>query len=423
MLTSKPNKIKVLHIIKSLGRGGAEMLLPETLKLHDQAQFEFHYIYFLPWKDQMAQSIEAAGGKVSCFPASNNILLMLQFPKVLKYIKAHNIQLIHAHLPWAGFLSRFIYKLKGIPVLYTEHNKQERYHGITFRLNKFTFNWQTTVLAVSGDVAASIQQNIHPKIPIQTILNGVNTSAFQMKPIGEIQQAVTQGIKRSTNDFRTGKNTEQELPFDDGQKVLQELINKKLENSDTLVVGNLSVFRFQKRLLEWVHVFNEARKSNPHLVGVIVGNGPFAAQLLQLRDELGLKEDLFLPGLQTNTLDWFSIMDVFMMSSEFEGLPIALLEAMSMKCTIVTTDAGGVKEVITDGENGLMVGVDNWKMLADKLELLKDVELRTKLAKAARIRVVEAFSLQRMVKELEDLYKVTRDKRVVNREGGIVNNE
>ncbi len=60
-------KIKVFHIIKSLGRGGAEMLLPETLKKHDRDGFEFHYIYFLPWKNQMVQAIEEAGGKVRVF--------------------------------------------------------------------------------------------------------------------------------------------------------------------------------------------------------------------------------------------------------------------------------------------------------------------------------------------------------------------
>ena len=45
--------IPVLHIIKSLGRGGAEMLLPETLRQHDKQKYDFHYMYFLPWKNQM----------------------------------------------------------------------------------------------------------------------------------------------------------------------------------------------------------------------------------------------------------------------------------------------------------------------------------------------------------------------------------
>ena len=71
-------KIKVLHIIKSLGRGGAEMLLPETLKLHNKEKFEFHYIYFLPWKDQMVEEIQEAGGIVSCLKAGNNLKIAFQ---------------------------------------------------------------------------------------------------------------------------------------------------------------------------------------------------------------------------------------------------------------------------------------------------------------------------------------------------------
>ena len=79
------SKIKVLHIIKSLGRGGAEMLLPETLKIHDQDVFQFHYIYFLPWKDQMVEALKVAGGKVSCFEAKDNIRLLLQYKNIIKY--------------------------------------------------------------------------------------------------------------------------------------------------------------------------------------------------------------------------------------------------------------------------------------------------------------------------------------------------
>ena len=53
--------IPVLHIIKSLGRGGAEMLLPETLNKHDKNRYQFHYIYFIPWKYQMVEAIEKEG--------------------------------------------------------------------------------------------------------------------------------------------------------------------------------------------------------------------------------------------------------------------------------------------------------------------------------------------------------------------------
>lgn len=401
-------KIKVLHIIKSLGRGGAEMLLPETLKLHNQAQFEFHYIYFLPWKDQMVSALEEAGAKVTCLPAKNNMQLMRQIDKVDRYIKKHEIDLVHAHLPWAGFLARFLHKNNPVPLIYTEHNKQERYHKATFWMNKFTFNWQSKAIAVSSDVEISIQEHLKPKIEVQTVLNGVNTDFFQRQTLDETAAAVEAlADESSAITFRSNSAEAAELPFDNGKEVLQELIRQKKDNHDLQIVGAIAVFRFQKRLVEWIKVFDAAAKENPNLRGVIVGNGPFAAELLALRTELGLEKQLFLPGLQTNTKDWFSMMDVFMMSSEFEGLPIALLEAMSMECAIVATDAGGVKEVIEEGESGLMVGVHEWDRLAEKLEQLRDKELRNSLAKGARARVVDAFSLKRMVSELEEIYLAT----------------
>src|SRR5688572_27115885 len=174
----KSQKKRILHIIKSLGRGGAEMLLPETLKLHNKNDFEFHYIYFLPWKDQLVNAIEHAGGVVHCFSAKNNLQIILKYWSLAQYIRDHNIELVHCHLPWAGFVGRLLHRFAKIPVVYTEHNKQERYHGITFFLNKLTFNWQTKVIAVSQDVHESIKENISPRIHVQTILNGVNTENF-----------------------------------------------------------------------------------------------------------------------------------------------------------------------------------------------------------------------------------------------------
>ena len=181
-------KIKVLHIIKSLGRGGAEMLLPETLKLHDKKKFEFHYIYFLPWKDQMVEAIQKAGGKVTCLEAKNNIRLLLQYKKIISYCNEHGIDLIHCHLPWAGFVGRLVHKITGIPVIYTEHNMQERYHMVTRSINKISFNSQSLALGVSEDVTSSIKKNIAPKVPVRTLLNGVNTESFERTGDSQIRK-------------------------------------------------------------------------------------------------------------------------------------------------------------------------------------------------------------------------------------------
>jgi glycosyltransferase involved in cell wall biosynthesis len=364
-------KIKILHIIKSLGRGGAEMLLPESLKLHDQERFEFHYIYFLPWKNQLESALRAAGGEVTCFSAKNNIQLMLQWGKVIDYINQHNIQLVHCHLPWAGFLGRLIHRINGVPLIYSEHNKQERYHRITYYLNKLTFNSQNKAIAVSKDVALSIHENIHPSIPVKVILNGVNTSSF----------------KRTIQD---GIYIRKELGLPE----------------NAIIIGTVAVFRFQKRLLEWLEVMAHVCAQNENVYGIIVGDGPLKENILNKRSELKLEERVFMPGLKVEVKPWLSAMDIYMMTSEFEGLPIALLEAMSMGCAIASTDAGGIKEVIENDVNGLIVPVEQWQSLKNQvLKLTLDEPFRRKLSKNAEIRVKEAFSMDKMVHELEKVYE------------------
>lgn len=363
-------RIKILHIIKSLGRGGAETLLPESLKLHNQDKFEFHYIYFLPWKNQMVGEIGEAGGVITCFEANNNIRLMLRVADIIAYSLKHEIVLIHCHLPWAGFLGRRVYQKTGIPVLYTEHNKQERYHRITFFLNKFTFNKQSAAIAVSEDVKHSILKNIQPRIPVITVLNGVNTVAY-------------------CRDVEAGKKLRKSLDIP----------------SEALVVGTIAVFRFQKRLVEWLQVFSEVHKKNPSIHGIIVGDGPLKEEILAELDRLGLTSVIHMAGIQTEVRPYLSAMDIYLMTSSFEGLPIALLEAMSMECAIVTTSAGGIGEVITDGQHGMLSPVESWMDLGEKVsKLINNDVIRHRLAANARLRVKEAFSMQRMVTQLEEIY-------------------
>ena len=363
-------KIKILHIIKSLGRGGAEMLLPETLKSHNKEQFEFHYLYFLPWKNQMVEGIEKAGGKVVNMTATNNIKLMLQANKVIKYIKENNINLIHCHLPWAGFLGRWIHWRTGVTVLYTEHNKQERYHFITRFLNKFSFNSQSKAIAVSEDVAASIKKNINPSIPVTTILNGVDTDRF----VRERQLGI-------------------------------ELRKKYNIPEDAILLGNIAVFRFQKRLKEWIDLFKLVHDKNPNIYGCIIGDGPLNEEIRSHLKAQGLEDKIIMPGLQTNVMPWLSAIDIFLMTSQFEGLPIALLEAMSMGCAVVSTDAGGIVEVIRNNEDGFLLPVDQWNELEHPLnKLLQNHASIQQWGEKARNRVVNSFSMKTMVKELEAEY-------------------
>lgn len=368
-LSKQVHRRRILHVIKSLGRGGAEMLLPETLRMHNQSEFEFFYLYFLPWKHQLVPRLEELGGKVTCLPSSNNFEILLRTGRLQQYVRENKIDLVHAHLPVAGIAARLVRKRTAVPVIYTEHNIQERYHRATRWLNKYTFNWQDLAIAVSNEVANSIARNIKPEIPLATVYNGVDTSSF-------------------VRDTAKGRVLRDQFAIP----------------SNALVVGTVAVFRSQKRLEEWIKVFAEARKHHPNLYGVLVGDGPLFNQLKEARASLGLNQLLLMPGIQTDVRPWLSMMDIFMMTSEFEGLPVALLEAMSMECAVLATNAGGIGEVISDS-NGIKVGVSSLELMPALLsKLIADANHRHQLGQRARQRVIEAFSLGSMVRQLESLY-------------------
>jgi L-malate glycosyltransferase len=375
-------KINVLHIIKSLGRGGAETLLPESLQLHDQSRFDFHYLYFLPWKDQLVSALTTHGGIVTCFPANNNMELIFNVSKVVRYIKDHHIHVIHAHLPWAGIVARIASKRTGVPVLYTEHNKQERYHFLTRFMNLKSMNALSGIVAVSEDVAVSIKKHKkNLRIPLHIVLNGVNTDTF------------VRGVHLS--DVRRQLGIAMDAP----------------------VVGTIAVFRFQKRLEIWLATAKEILVKRPHTRFIIVGDGPLKNEILSRYDELGLKDKVYFAGLQTEVRPYLEAMDVYMMSSVFEGLPIAMLEAMSFGLPVVTTSAGGIKEVVRHEVEGLVCDVNETEKLADMaLRLINNENLRKQYAQAARARVVDSFSMKRMVVDLENLYTNYAQKSPLNGE-------
>lgn len=365
-------KVKILHIIKSLGRGGAEMLLPETLRLHNQDEFEFHYIYFLPWKDAMVEAIKARGGLVTCIPAKNNIEVILKAWDVIRYIKENNIILVHAHLPWAGIVSRIVGKRTGIPIIYTEHNKQERYHWATRFVNLASMNWLTKIIAVSEDVEVSIRKH-KPSLrrPLQKILNGVNTERF-------------------APGLFSGKTVRESFKIPESAPV----------------IGTIAVFRFQKRLDLWIEIAKKISGRKPEVHFILVGDGPQRALLEEKRLAHGMVDRIHFTGVQSEVRPYLAAFDAYMMSSVFEGLPIALLEAMASGCPAIATDAGGIKEMIRHDEDGLICSVDDpYKLVDFAIEILENGKKRTALGNAGRKRVVENFSMVRMVTELERVYR------------------
>jgi glycosyltransferase involved in cell wall biosynthesis len=325
----------------------------------------------------MVPALREAGAKVSCMSARSNVQIMMQANRLARYIRENNITLIHCHLPWAGILGRLVRQLTGVPLLYTEHNKLERYHFLTRKMNVLTLGWNDRVLAVSGEVAASIRKFKGSQFPVQTIFNGVDT-----------------------------------------QKYSPEFCDKKIAKRNlgippqALVVGNVCVFRIQKRLMVWLDVAAKVKKQNPFVKFVLVGEGPVKEEVVNKIHALELGDYVLLPGLQEDVRPYLAAMDVFMSSSLFEGLPVALLEAMAMELPVVATAAGGIPEMVEDGNSGFVVPVNQpEQLLPIVIQLLEDGGLRERTGKAARSRIEERYSIQQMVRNLEEIYeRVLEDK-------------
>jgi glycosyltransferase involved in cell wall biosynthesis len=98
-------------------------------------------------------------------------------------------------------------------------------------------------------------------------------------------------------------------------------------------------------------------------------------------------------------------MDIFLLTSLFEGLPRVVLQAMAASVPVVATDTGGVHEVVVNGTTGLLVPPGNPVAAADAIVgLAGDASARRRFAQAARLRLGDEFDIRHMVRDLEDLY-------------------
>jgi glycosyltransferase involved in cell wall biosynthesis len=379
-------KIKVLHLIKSLGRGGAEKLIPETALVHDKSKFEFHCLYFFHQEQNIVDELEKAGISVHLIP-SGNLGLFFQVKKVQKFIEQEGFDIIHAHLPWAGILSRFVGKNLTIPIVYTEHNTWDRYNKVSYWGNRLSFKNQDIAIAVSNEVVLSMQLNsiIDPykrggRLKVKVIQNGVNTDTFQ-----RIED--TSALKSNLG------------------------IPKK-----SAVIGKVAVFRSQKRLWLWVDIAFEILEHYPDTHFLLVGDGEWRERIEEQIKKSGKEKNFHLVGVQKNVIPYLSLMDIYLSTSEFEGLPIAMLEAMSCQVPVVATRAGGIGEVIQEGVQGHLTGIDDWKELKGFCqELLKNGNTLNHMGQEARKRVVEDFSMKKMVSELEEVYFSVLSEEIISK--------
>jgi Glycosyl transferases group 1 len=166
-------------------------------------------------------------------------------------------------------------------------------------------------------------------------------------------------------------------------------------------VGNFTAKKDQATLLR---AFAPVVSALPEARLVLVGIGPLETTLRRQASDLALQDAVMFAGSRDDVFELLPALDVFVLSSRYEGLPIALLEAMASGVAPVATRVGGIPEVITDGHDGVLLEPgDPDRLAATLVDLLTDHDRRSRLAAQARDRA-KAFDLARAVRQIESVY-------------------
>ena len=357
----------VLILIKGLGRGGAEQLLVSGAPYLDRERFRYQFAYLLPWKDGLVGELVGAGFPVHCLDGARGGGWL---GRLRALIRREGVELVHAHSPVAAAGARTAAG-RGTRQVYTEHNLWSRYHPATFAANLATFPRNHHVFAVSDMVRASIRYpgplRLLPMPPVETLHHGLDPAAL-------------------STEERDGARDELAIPHE--APVVATVANFKAAKD------HATLLRAAVRVVEAV----------PAAHFLLVGQGPLEADTRRLAGDLGLDGSVTFAGFRTDARRLIAASDLFVLSSAYEGLPIALIEAMALARPAVVTRVGGTPEVVTDGVQGLLVPPRDPAALArGVLRLLADPGLRARMGAAAAVRARD-FDILKAVHRMEQVY-------------------
>jgi N-acetyl-alpha-D-glucosaminyl L-malate synthase BshA len=188
------------------------------------------------------------------------------------------------------------------------------------------------------------------------------------------------------------------------RQVLPEL-RRRFADDDTRLVIHISNFRPLKRIDLVMKAFDRIRRAVPSKL-LLVGDGPELATAYQMGRQLGVSHLVEVVGAQEEVLPLLSVADVFLLPSSLESFGLAALEAMACEVPVVASRVGGLPEVVEHGVTGFLLEPDDVDGMADAaVELLRDPVKRAVLGRAARQRVVERFSSDKVVPLYEACYE------------------
>jgi glycosyltransferase involved in cell wall biosynthesis len=176
-------------------------------------------------------------------------------------------------------------------------------------------------------------------------------------------------------------------------------------DSSPLVIGTVAVLEERKGHRFLLEAASHLKRYGQKVRYRIAGDGAQKERLHELTRKLGLHEQVEFLGFVTDVPGFLSSIDIFVLPSLFEGLGVAVLEAMAAARPVVASDVGGLRELVADGESGLLVPPGVASSLAQALlTLIAEKNLIREMGKNGRARVREHFTMERMARQNEDYY-------------------
>lgn len=368
-MAHKP-EFRLLFVVKGLGVGGAERWLLLATRWLTSRGIEIFIANIDPRRQELRAQLLEAGATVKDFRVFG-LLGLVALAQLFKRVADTEIDVVHGHLPMGGVISRLIGLIRRIPVIYTEHNLVVRYHWLTGQLNRITYGINSEVIAVSESVRRSIADAYGENwvCPVSVLLN----------PVSMLDEP-----RRMANNVRAEVGLAEE----------------------DVVIGTVASFRPVKRLDMLLRVFARLHRAKPTTRLLLVGDGPETERLRGLAKELSIESAVSFTGFQSDPLRFTAVIDVFVLCSDWEGLPLALLEAMGAARAVVATRVGGVPEVVEDGVNGRLTAPGDEGALFDAiLELTDSPVERARLGAAAQSSVIVRHDLDNVMGQYLAIYR------------------
>lgn len=364
--------LRVLHVTSTpSAAGGAERLLLDMVRHYDRDAFAFSYCNLFFEKSSFVDALRAAGEDVTVIPGMRFHSLPAVVTRLVRHLRRIRPDLVHTHMLHASVAGQFAAALARVPArLVTRHYTDDVLSAPRRAAERFVLRRATRVLSVSEAVAANLRAGgVDPGV-ISVVHNGIDLQRF------------------------------------DGESARVAVPPWPAEWADAIVIGSVGNLFAYKGYDVLLRAFAAVHRQEPRVRLVVIGEGRERAALTALAGELGVAAFVAFPGRSPDVPTLLRSLSLYVQPSLSESFGIAVAEAMAARLPVVATTAGGLPEVVADGETGLLVPPADSSALAGAiLRLVRDGTTARMLGQRGRLRVEANFSIAITVREAEAIYR------------------